>query len=92
MISRRELASIARETLFYQHVFPHLGLAELVPKYYGTYVSSDGAWYAIMLEDAGMPVENKGGSFLEVDEKHVRCDVSASSPFRFSGHILFLGI
>jgi hypothetical protein len=81
MTSTREIASIVRETLFYQNVFPHSWLAELVPKYYGTYVSCDGAWYVIILEDAGMPVEDMDNFFSEADKKLVRWDSSTFSPF-----------
>ena len=72
MISAREIASIVRETLFYQNVFPQSALVPFVPKYYGTYTSYDGAWYVIILEDVGMPVEDVDGFFLEEDEPVVR--------------------
>ena len=72
MISAREIASIVRETLFYQNVFPQSVLAPLVPKYYGMYASCDGAWYVIVLENVGMPVEDVSGFFSEEDELVVR--------------------
>jgi len=72
MISAREIASIVRETLFYQNVFPQSALAPFVPKYYGTYASCDGAWYVIILEDVGTPVEDVNDFFSEEDEPVVR--------------------
>jgi hypothetical protein len=74
MISALEIASIVRETLFYQNVFPQSALVPFVPQYYGTYASCDGAWYVIILEDVGTPVEDVDGFFSEEDEKLVRWD------------------
>jgi len=56
MISGRYVASVIRESLFYQAVFPLVGLDQFVPRYYGTYASHRGGWYAIVLEDVGVPV------------------------------------
>lgn len=58
MISARHIASAVRESLFYENVFQSSGLARSVPKYYGTYASYHGGWFAIVLEDVGKPVEN----------------------------------
>lgn len=56
-VSHRHMASIARESIFYQSVFPALEqLRDLVPSYYGTFVGGEGGWYAIILEDCGKPV------------------------------------
>ena len=49
------MASVIRESLFYEVVIPLFGLAEFVPQYYGTYASCQGGWYAIVLEDVGVP-------------------------------------
>lgn len=57
VMSCRHIASVIRETLFYEKIFPESEVASLVPKYYGTYASIDGGWYVIILEDAGSPVE-----------------------------------
>ena len=56
IISGRYAASVIRESLFYQAVFPLVGLDKFVPRYYGTYASCGGGWYAIVLEDVGVPV------------------------------------
>jgi hypothetical protein len=37
MVSGRYVASVVRETLFYEVVFPLVGLAKFVPQYYGTF-------------------------------------------------------
>lgn len=73
LISVRDLESVVRETLFYHYVFPGLGLGQFVPKYHGTYVSCDGGWYAIILDDAGKRLEDAGqDDFSELDEKRVK--------------------
>jgi hypothetical protein len=71
MISGRYVASVIRESLFYEAVFPLLGLAEFVPRYYGTYASCGGGWYAIALEDAGVPV-GSGDLFPQDDLELMR--------------------
>lgn len=58
------IASLIREALFYEIVFPSLGvLSSFVPKYFGTFASPDGGWYVMLLEDAGAPVEHDFGYF-----------------------------
>ena len=42
MISGRYVAPVIRESLFYQAVFPLVGLDQFVPRYYGTYASRRG--------------------------------------------------
>lgn len=57
-IDSEHVASVARECLFYENVFPHLeGVNAIVPEYYGTYASAAGGWYAIVLGDAGKEME-----------------------------------
>lgn len=68
MISIRHIASVVRESLFSEHVFPSSGLGQFVPKYYGTYAVCHGGWFAIMLEDVGKSVKNVDGYFQEDDE------------------------
>ena len=75
MISGRYVASVIRESLFYEVVIPLFGLAEFVPQYYGTYASCQGGWYAVVLEDVGVPV-GLDDFFPEDDptlKKKVRC-------------------
>lgn len=72
IISVRELASVVRETLFYQHIFPASTVAQYVPQYYGTYASCLGGWYIIVLEYAGEPVQSIEDDFLESDMTSVR--------------------
>lgn len=73
MMSVRDLASVVRETLFYQYIFPDSSLLRLVPRYYGTYASCDGGWYAIILEDAGEPVQGAAqDAFSKLDRKRVK--------------------
>jgi hypothetical protein len=72
IISVRELASVVRETLFYQHIFPASTIAQYVPQYYGTYTSCLGGWYIIVLEHAGQPVQSVEDNFLESDMTSVR--------------------
>lgn len=72
IISVRELASIVRETLFYQYVFPGSAVAQYVPQYYGTYASCSGGWYVIVLEHVGQPVQSLQDDFLESDMTFVR--------------------
>ena len=67
IISVRELASVVRETLFYQYVFPASAVAQYVPQYYGTYASCSGGWYVIVLEHAGQPIQSLEDDFLESD-------------------------
>lgn len=57
VISCRHIASVMRETLFYQTILPMSEVASLVPKYFGTYASVDSGWYMIVLEDIGSPIE-----------------------------------
>ncbi|KDE03119.1 hypothetical protein MVLG_06380 [Microbotryum lychnidis-dioicae p1A1 Lamole] len=47
--------SVIRETLFYQHVFPHLPdhLRKHLPQYHGTYRRTNGNGYAMALENVG---------------------------------------
>jgi len=71
IISGRYVTSVIRESLFYEAVFPLCGLAEFVPRYYGTYASCQGGWYAIVLEDAGVPV-GRGDSFPQDDLELMR--------------------
>ncbi|SDA03631.1 BZ3501_MvSof-1269-A2-R1_Chr11g03196 [Microbotryum saponariae] len=49
------VGSVIRETLFYQHVFPHLPdrLRKHVPQYHGTYRRTNGNGYAMVFEHAG---------------------------------------
>lgn len=72
IISRRELASVVRETLFYQYIFPASPVAQYVPQYYGTYTSCWGGWYIIVLEYVGEPVQSVEDDFLELDKASVR--------------------
>ena len=75
MISGRYVASVIRESLFYQAVFPRVGLDKFVPRYYGTYASRGGGWYAIVLEDVGAPV-GVGDLFPQDNlplQRRVRC-------------------
>lgn len=60
-----------RESLFYEVVFPLVGLGIFVPQYYGTYASLDGGWYAIVLQDVGRTLATDG-SFPEEFAKGVR--------------------
>jgi len=73
LMSVRDLESVVRETLFYQYVFPGSSVEDLVPKYHGTYASCDGGWYAIILDDAGKPVQDAGrDDFSESDRESVK--------------------
>jgi len=73
LMSARDLDSVVRETLFYQYVFPGSSVEELVPKYHGTYASCDGGWYAIILDDAGKPLQDAGqDDFSELDSESVK--------------------
>lgn len=59
VIHRAHIASITRESLFYEFIFPSLPqLADLVPGYHGTYVSRDSEWYVVLLDYAGVAVED----------------------------------
>jgi len=71
MISGRHVSSVIRESLFYEVVFPLVGLGIFVPQYYGTYASLDGGWYAIVLQDVGRTLATDG-SFPEEFAKGVR--------------------
>ena len=76
MVSGRHAASVVRESLFYEAVFPFCELAKFVPQYYGTYASHCGGWYAIVLEDVGIPV-GRGDLFPRDDPTvtiGVRCE------------------
>lgn len=72
IMSVRELASVVRETLFYQYVFPASAVARYVPRYYGTYASCGGGWYIILLEHAGQPLQSFEGAFMESDMASIR--------------------
>ncbi|SGZ18498.1 BQ5605_C020g09187 [Microbotryum silenes-dioicae] len=54
------VGSIIRETLFYQHVFPHLPdyLQKHLPQYHGTYRRTNGNGYAMVLENVGMTIND----------------------------------
>ncbi|SGZ28210.1 BQ5605_C027g10283 [Microbotryum silenes-dioicae] len=47
--------SFARETLFYQHVFPHLPdhLRKNLPQYHSTHRRTNGNGYVMVFEDVG---------------------------------------
>ncbi|SGZ02963.1 BQ5605_C033g11238 [Microbotryum silenes-dioicae] len=49
------VGSVIRETLFYQHVLPHLPehLRKHIPQYHGTYRRTNGNGYAMVLENVG---------------------------------------
>jgi len=71
MISGRHASSVVRESLFYEAVFPLVGLGIFVPQYYVTYASLHGGWYAIVLQGVGRTLATSE-SFPEEFAKGVR--------------------
>jgi hypothetical protein len=58
IVSDRHVGSVVRETLFYTDMFPNRpDLDGVVPRYFGTYASVEGGWFAIVLEDVGTMLE-----------------------------------
>ncbi|SGZ02988.1 BQ5605_C033g11240 [Microbotryum silenes-dioicae] len=55
LVTCRYVGSVIRETLFYQHVLPHLPehLRKHIPQYHGTYRRTNGNGYAMVLENVG---------------------------------------
>ncbi|SGZ28213.1 BQ5605_C027g10284 [Microbotryum silenes-dioicae] len=58
LVTCRYVGSVIRETLFYQHVLPHLPehLRKHIPQYHGTYRRTNGNGYAMVLENVGKPM------------------------------------
>ncbi|SCZ93965.1 BZ3500_MvSof-1268-A1-R1_Chr6-3g09032 [Microbotryum saponariae] len=76
------VGSVIRETLFYQHVFPHLPnhLQKHLPQYHGTYRRTNGSAYAMVLENVGTHMRysefyERSGQWHEIEKAFVELGI-----------------
>ncbi|SGZ09515.1 BQ5605_C030g10879 [Microbotryum silenes-dioicae] len=82
LVTCNHVGSVVRETLFYQHVFPHLpdGLQKHLPQYHGTYRGINGNGYAMVLENVGTHMNysefyERSGQWQEIEKAFVELGI-----------------
>ncbi|SCZ91639.1 BZ3500_MvSof-1268-A1-R1_Chr5-1g07574 [Microbotryum saponariae] len=82
LVTCHYVGSVVRETLFYQHVFPHLPnqLQNHLPRYHGTYRGINGNGYAMVLEDVGTHMNysefyERSGQWHEIEKAFVELGI-----------------